>query len=106
MQLESLARGEAQRAVGVAPGNLIERQPLLWRTDAAGQAGADHETVGRLQLLQAALLAQVAVVLLVAAVQLEELCVVFAQRAGNRVRQTLDDGAAQTPAGRLDAFNG
>ena len=53
--------------------------------DAAGQARADHEAVGRLELLMLALGAQVAIVLHVAAVELDELRVGLADRAGQRI---------------------
>jgi hypothetical protein len=78
VELKRLARGQAQGAIGVATGDLIERQPLLRSADPAGQARADHEAVGGLEFLQAPLLAQIAVVLLVAAVKLEQLRVVLA----------------------------
>jgi hypothetical protein len=45
---------------------------LRRRDHAARRAGADHELEGRLQLLAAAFVAQVAVVLLVAAVVLDQ----------------------------------
>ncbi len=106
VELERLARGEAQRPVGVARRDRVERQPLLRGAHAAGQARADHETVGRLELLQAPLLAQVAIVLLVAAVELDQLRVVFAQRAGDGIGEALDQRAAQAAAGRLDVLDG
>jgi hypothetical protein len=49
-------------------------------------------------LAEAALFAQVAIVLLVAAVVLDQGLVVLAQGAGDRVRQALEQGAAQARA--------
>ena len=72
VELERLARGQPQRAVGVARRDVVERQPLRRRAHAARQPRADHEAVGGLELLAAALVAHVAVVLLVAAVELDQ----------------------------------
>src|SRR4030095_4073916 len=83
-----------------------ELEPLLRRPRAAGRAGADHEAVGRLQLLQAAFLADVAVVLLVTAVVLDQGLVAVAKRAGDRVGERLQQRAAQASAGLLDVFDG
>ncbi len=106
VELKRLSRRQSQRSVGVAARNFIERQPLLRGADPAGQAGADHETVGRLELLQPPLLAQVAIVLLIAPVELEELRIVLVQRPGNRIGEAVHDRSAQAPAGRLDALDG
>ena len=106
VQLEGLPGRQPQRAVGVATRDRIERQPLLRSAHSARQARTDHETVGRLEFLQTPLLAQVAVVLLVAAVQLQQLRVVFAQRTGDRIGQALHDRAAQPAARGLYLFNG
>ena len=80
------ARRQAQRAVGVVAGDVVERQPLLRRRHAARQAHADHEAVGLLQLLLGALAAHVAVVLQVGAVELGQLGVVLGDGAGRRPR--------------------
>src|SRR3546814_5171435 len=68
VELERLARGAAQAALGIRGGDGIELEPLRGRDHAAGGAGANHEAVRRLQFRQPALLAYVAIVLLVAAV--------------------------------------
>ena len=106
VHLESLARGQAQRPGGVGAGELRQRQPLLRRHHAAGQARADHEAVGRLELLVFAFGAQVAIVLHVAAVELDELRVGLADGAGQRIRQALDQRAAQAARRLLDDFDG
>ncbi len=72
---------------------------------AARQARADHEAVGRLEFLVLTLGAQVAVVLHVAAVELDELRVGVADRARERIVQALDQRAAQAARGLLDDFD-
>jgi hypothetical protein len=86
-------------------GDGIQLQPLRGVDHATRGAGADHETEGRLQLGQAARFAHVAVVLLVAAVVLDQGLVVIAQGAGDRVRQRGEQGAAQARAGPLDVLD-
>ena len=105
MQLKGLARGQAQAAVGVLIGQGIQRQPLRGRAHTAGQARADHETVGRLKLLLTALIAHIAIVLLIAAVKLDQHLIVFGKCAGNRVDQAFDQGTAQQATACLDAFD-
>ena len=106
MQLERLARGQAQRTRAVRARQLAERQPLLGRADATGQARADHEAVGRLELLMLALGAQVAIVLHVAAVELDELRVGVADGAGQRIGETFHQRAAQAARRLLDDLDG
>jgi len=106
VELERLAGGDAQRMVAVAGGDGVQLEPLFGGDHPARGAGADHELVGRLQLLATALLAQVAVVLLVAAVVLDQGLVVLAQRAGERIGQALQQAAAQAVAAGLDVFDG
>src|SRR5690606_26288804 len=72
----------------------------------ARRADADHELVRGLELLAAALVAQVAVVLLVAAVELHQALVLERQRAGDRVGQPFDQRAPQPAAAGLDVFDG
>jgi hypothetical protein len=103
--LEGLPSGNAQGAVGVLGGDAVERQPLGRRHHTTGNARADHEGIGRLELLPTTLVAQVAIVLLVAAVELEQLVVVVADRTGDRVGQAFDDAATQQPAGGLDPLH-
>ena len=75
-------------------------------TTPPGRARADHEAVGRLQLRSAAFVAEVALVLLVAAVVLDQRLVVFAQRAGDRIGQAFEQRTAQAMAFVLDVFDG
>jgi len=104
VRLDRLARGEAQAARAVTRCHRIHRQPLRRRHHAARQAQAQEERVIGLQPGAAARLAHVAVVLLVAAVELQQLYVVGAQRAGDRIGETLAQRAAQVPAFALDPF--
>src|SRR3546814_3363046 len=93
---------------------MIRRPPRSTRTDtlfpdttlfrSAGGAGANHEAVRRLQFRQPALLAYVAIVLLVAAVVLDQRLIAFMQRGGDRVGQALQQRAAQPPAVELGLF--
>ncbi|MCW0450427.1 hypothetical protein NB706_003261 [Xanthomonas sacchari] len=106
MELERLARGDAQRVVAVGGGDGIELEPLRWIDHPARGARADHELIGRLQLLPAPLLAQIAVVLLVAAVVLDQGLIVLAQRPGDRIGQALQQRPAQALAVVLDVFDG
>ncbi len=73
---------------------------------AAGQARADHEAVRGLELLAAPLLAQVAVVLLVAAVELDQHRVVLADAPVSGSAQAVGQRAAQQRLVALDALDG
>ena len=105
VELESLAGGDAQAALGVGGRDGVEFQPLRRRDHAARGAGADHEREVGFELLAAAHVAHVAVVLLVAAVILDEGLIVVGQRAGDLVRQRFDQRAAQTAALLFDVFD-
>ena len=89
VKLDALARGDAQRVVAVSRGEIVEHAPLLRRHHAAGNAAADHHDVFL------AGLAQVAVVLLIAAVKFQELVVVLAK---NGRRSASASVAAMVPA--------
>ena len=84
----------------------VHFQPLRRGGDSAGHADADHEAVSLLQLVLAATLAQVAVVLLVGAVKFEELLVILAHGAGGKIGKPLHNGSAKIVAAGLDAFVG
>ena len=102
VELHGLPRRQPDRAVAALPGDLVQRQPLLRRDLAPGDAQPRHEAVGGLHPLAAPLGAQVAVVLLVDAVELRELRVVLVNGARLRHRQAMEDAAAQQVAARLD----
>jgi len=106
VELEGLARGDPQGVIAIAGGDGVQLQPLLGGDHAAGRTRTDHELVGRLQLLATAHVAHVAVVLLVAAVILDQRLVVLAQRPGHRVGQALQQAATQAAAVGFDVFDG
>ena len=104
VQLERLARGELERAVGVVGAEAIHVQPLLRRANPAGHAHARHERKGPFLLGLAPLPPQIAIVLLIDAVELSQLRVVRGQRAGGVVPQPVGDGAPEEIAVGLDGF--
>ena len=77
MELKILAGSDAQCMVGVGIGKLIGHQILLGGQAAAGKLGAHHERPDTVQPLLFALAAHIAVVLLVAAVEFEDLVRIF-----------------------------
>src|SRR5690606_5136199 len=104
MPLESLPRRYAKppgRPCGCDP---VQLQPLFGGHDAARQAGADHERISRLKFALAPFVANVAVVLLIAAVKFQEFVVIVADGAGNRVVKAFLDSAAKVAAIYLDLF--
>ena len=106
VELEGLARGDAQRAVAEAVGQLVEAEVLLGGDDARGDAGPDHEVP---LLVVAGLLeggGGVTVVLLVGAVEFEQGVGGVAYADGGVVGQLGGDGAAEATAGGLDTFGG
>src|SRR5690606_13434448 len=104
MPLEGLARRDAQAPGRPSRCDMIKRQPLIGGDDPAGQAGADHEGIGGLELAFAPVLADVAVILLIASVEFQQLVVVVADRSGYGVCKSLLNGAAQVAAIYLDFF--
>jgi hypothetical protein len=101
VELEGLAGGEPQLAAAMGSGELVQLQPLLRSADAAGEPHPDHEAIGRLQFLAPPLVAQVAVVLLIHAVDLHQPCVVGGDGAGDPVEKAGGDGSAKIVAGLL-----
>ena len=89
MKLNALARGYAEGMVAVIIGQTVEHAPLSWSHHAARNASADHHHELFLRL------AQIAVILLVDAVEFDELLVVGGElvrtrrghRGGNIARQ-------------------
>lgn len=106
MELERLARGDAQRMIGIAGGDAIQCQPLRGRDHPARRARADHELIRRFELLPPPLVANVAVVLLVAAVVLDQCLIVLTQRTGHRICQALFQRPTQAAAFGFDVFYG
>ena len=105
MELEGLAGGDAQAAFGMGRGDGVELQPLFRSNHAARGPCPDHEGVRRLEFLQPAFLADIAIVLLVTAVVLDQYLVVLGQRSGHRIGQGSEQSAAQAAAGLLDVLD-
>ena len=97
---------EADRVAAVRPRQLVDLQPLLRAADAARQADAHHEGQRRLQLLPAPLVADVAVVLLINAVELHQLVALERHSGGNPVDQVERDVPAKMVAVVLQPFVG
>ncbi|MNS71873.1 hypothetical protein D3C72_1052640 [compost metagenome] len=105
VELEGLAGGQADAAVqAVILGELVDHLPLGRGDDAARQAGAQHDVVQGLQLLGGALGADVSVILLIHAVEADQLEVVAIEATGEGILQILGYGAAQEVAFALEAF--
>ena len=95
MKLEGLTRGNLERAVGVGVGEGVEGEPLRGRADAARDANARHKGERFFLVLAPALVAEVAVVLGVDAVEFGELGAVLGDRAGRGVGEIAEDVAAE-----------
>ncbi len=106
MELDRLPRGQAQRAVAALQRHLFGGQPLRRRQDAARHPHPRHEAECLLHPLPAAFGAQVAVVLLIDAMEFRQLRVVVGQRSGFDTAQPVGDRAAQQIAAFLDALVG
>ena len=105
VELEGLARGQAHRAVaGVLFSELLDHQPLFRRDDAARHTRTQHDIMQRLELLLGALGADVAVVLLIHAVEADQLEVVGRKATGDAVLEIGLDGATQEIALLLQAL--
>ena len=89
VKLEALPGGHAQRVIRIARGQVVAGQVLGRGEHAAGNPAAHHEDVFLARL------AQVPVVLLIDAVELQELQVIFGEVVGLRVGQRLRDGSRQ-----------
>ena len=98
MKLDALARGDAERVVAVLRREIVEHAPLLRGHHAAGDATPDHHDVFL------AGLAQVAVVLLIRAVKLQELIVVLGEMVCRRIREGRGNSTGQSRDCRLDLF--
>ena len=106
VELDRLARGQAQCPVATFARDSFGRQPLLRCQDAARHAHPRHEDEGFFHLLATAFRAQVAIVLQVDAMELCQLLVIVRQCAGFHALQSLGDGTAQEAAIRLDRLVG
>ena len=86
MELKGLPVGQANTAVnGVLSGKLIDRLPLGGGDHPARQTAAEQHRMTRLQLLGGALRADIAIVLLVHAVETDQQEVIAFKTAGQTV---------------------
>mmetsp|Transcript_69390 Transcript_69390/g.144913 ORF Transcript_69390/g.144913 Transcript_69390/m.144913 type:complete len:524 (+) Transcript_69390:798-2369(+) len=106
VQLPGLSGGDLQGAVGVLAASLVHGQPLLGGAVASRQAHADHIAEGVLDAQLRSLLAQVAVVLLVGAMEFDHLRVVERNLAGGDVVQSGLQGASELVGLDLDHLVG
>ena len=97
VELHGFPRRQPDGAVGAFPRQLLDAEPLLRRQDAGGDPHPRHEDEGFFHALLAAFGAQVAVVLLVDAVEFRQLLIVVRQRAGFDMGQS----SAMVPRRRL-----
>ena len=104
MQLQILPGGDAQRAVAPCAGDVIVGEIRLGGHDPTRDSGADHHHVVLVEAELAGLLAQVAVVLLIDTVELEDHLGVVAEDAGV-LEQLVAQGSAQAVAPRLDLLS-
>ena len=104
VKLEGLPGRQAQRSIGVVPGDPIELEPLRRRADAAGNAQADHEGIGLFELLLRPLGPQIPVILQIHTVEFDQLLVVLGDRAGHDVGETFGERAAKIAARLFDAL--
>ena len=104
VELEALAGGHPEGAVGVVVGEPLEPEVLLGRDGAGRDRDPHHEGVGLLEPGGLERPPGVAVVLLVGAVELEQMGIVLAEVRPLR-RQRLGDGAAQVPPAALGDFD-
>src|SRR5262249_15769751 len=105
VELDALPAGEAQGAVAVSVGQLVQGEILLRRHAAARNLAAHHEHVVLAKPLAAAGLAGVAVLLLIGAVGLQGLVGLLAERIAV-FPQFFGDRAAQGTTVLLDPFHG
>ena len=105
VELEGLTVGQTDAAVdSVFTGKLVDRLPLFGGNHPTRQTAAQQHRVTRLQLLLCTLGADVAVVLLVHAVETDQQEVVAFETAGETVIQIFSNGATQIVAFQLHAL--
>lgn len=96
VELEGLTVGQTDAAVNrVVSGEFIDGLPLGGGDHPARQTTAQQHRMARLQLLLGALGANVAVILLVHAVETNQQEIIAVKTAGQTVIQVFRDGAAQ-----------
>ena len=104
VKLKGLTRGELDGAIGKLRRHAVGLKPLRRRGNTARHADADHEGVSLVELVLAAVGTQVAIVLLISAVEFQQLLIILGHRTGRHVRKPLGNRAAEVIAARLDVF--
>src|SRR3546814_11570954 len=96
MKLEGLARRDTQGVAAMCASKFVELQPLCRAAHSTRQTHPDHELISGFQLLAAAFVAQIAVILLIYPVELHQLDIVAGDRKsvvkGKRVSVRVDLG--------------
>ena len=96
VELDALARRDPESVVAVSRGEIVEHGPLPGRHHPAGNAPANHHDI----FLSG--LAQVAIVLLIGTVKLEELVVILRKMIGGSIRNGGGDGPGESRDRVLD----
>jgi hypothetical protein len=104
VELDALAAGEPQRAVAEVVGQAVQGEVLVGRQLPAGDLAADHEHVELADPRLGPVLARIPVLLLVGAVELQQVLVAVAEVVGV-LRQLLGHAAAEIAAGLLGHFH-
>ncbi len=104
VELHRLPRGHADGAVGPLVGDAVECEILARRQHAGGNPQPGHEHVGAVELALRPLGAQIAVVLDIHAVELDELAAILGEAAERLLAEFLDQRAAEKVAPRLDVL--
>src|SRR5439155_20165679 len=104
VQLEALTGGGAQRVVRVPTRYLVEGQVLVGGENPARDLGADHHDPLFVPTLLAGAGAQIAVILLVDAMEFEDLVLVLGEVRGVALQRLLD-GPAQVATGLFDVLD-
>src|SRR5262249_17324345 len=104
MQLDPLSCREAERPVGVGTRQLIDGQILLGGQLATRYPATDHEYVLLAAPFSSPVFSSIPIILLVAAVKLEELLILI-RKMSRLPTQLLRDRPAKLPARFLDSFD-
>jgi len=101
VELEILPGGDPDGVVAIGRRQIIGQQILLGSQTAARELGAYHELPGAIQSLLLALAARVAVILLVGAMELQQLVCALGDIGGAEIGQLVEQEATQAIADDL-----
>ena len=104
VKLKGLTRGQLDSSVRELGSEAVGLQPLLRSGNSTRHADTDHEGISLLQLVLATVRAEIAIILLIGSVELEELLVVLTHRSSGQVCKPFGNRAAQVVAVDLDVF--